>query len=299
MKDKDRLPHCPLCAANGNLFRVLPEYSRAHYYRCSGCGIIWLAKDAWPEHLETHYSTVYYTDTYTGRPGAFPSFAYRLPLIESCIPAGGKVLEVGAASGEFLYLLKSKGYDVIGVELSAAAVAAGRARYGLDLRQGTLRDADLSPGSVDAVVLFHVLEHVPDPAALLTDIFQVLKPGGCVLIEVPDPSSVDAVLSPRLMRSVLDFPHHLFSFTPSCLRAFLVRAGFNVFHKESSAPYVLTSFFKKSIPHGNKSLKSTSVETSAIGVDSVVIESNFKIRLRRMFGACIPGMKLTFVARKP
>lgn len=293
---KDNMPICPLCAASGKLFRTLPEY-QAVYYRCGGCGIIWLTKDKWPENLDAHYSKRYYTDAYVGRPEALPSFAYRLTLIERYIPTGGKVLEVGASSGEFLYLLKSKGFQVVGVELSAPASAVGKARYGIDLHQGTLHDAPIAKESIDAVVLYHVLEHVPDPASFLADVSRILKPGGTIIVEVPDPVSVDAQISPLLMRSVLDFPHHLFAFTPSCLRMFITRAGFEVISKESSVSYLLMSLFRSSGQKNDKTGKTS--DTSERALSAIVAERPLKSNLRRVLGTLIPGMKLTVVARKP
>jgi SAM-dependent methyltransferase len=294
MYTNNKSPQCPLCNASGRLFYTLSEH-QAPYYLCSGCGIIWLAKDKWPEHLDAHYSNVYYTNAYVGRPDAFPSFTYRLSLIKRLIPEGGTIVEVGASSGEFLYLLKGRGYQVVGVELSSSAVAAGKARYDIDLYKGTLHDAPIEKESVDAVVLYHVLEHIPDPASFLADAFRVLEPGGRIIIEVPDPVSIDAQISPRLMRSVLDFPHHLFSFTPYCLRMFLTHAGFQVVLKESSAPYVLTSLFHSSSPQSKHTVK----ETSATVDLTVLVERPLKTNLRRALGAIIPGMKLTVVARKP
>src|SRR5206468_6013652 len=85
---------------------------------------------------------------------------------------GKRMFEVGANVGLFLAGASERGWNVSGIEPSSWAVEHGRARFGVDLRQGTIETLELEPGSVDALVMLDVLEHLADPA----DALRILRP---------------------------------------------------------------------------------------------------------------------------
>ena len=92
-----------------------------------------------------------------------------------------RVLEVGCGNGYLLTRLRALGADVLGLEPGEH----GQAKYDVPV----VRDFFPSPhvtGTFDAIIMFGVLEHVEDPRAFLTDIFARLRPGGEVLLAVPD-----------------------------------------------------------------------------------------------------------------
>jgi SAM-dependent methyltransferase len=106
---------------------------------------------------------------------------------------GAGVVDVGSGRGEWLALLREVGIPASGVDANHTFVEAGQAR-GLDLVQG---DAvghlqDLPPDSVDLVTAFHLIEHldVEELLALLAAARHALRPGGCVLLETPNPSNL-------------------------------------------------------------------------------------------------------------
>jgi SAM-dependent methyltransferase len=106
---------------------------------------------------------------------------------------GMGVVDIGSGRGEWLALLRDVGVPASGVDTNPAFVEAGRAR-GLDLVHGDaiahLRS--LPPDSVDMVTAFHLIEHldVEKLLALLTAARQALRPGGCLLVETPNPSNL-------------------------------------------------------------------------------------------------------------
>lgn len=117
--------------------------------------------------------------------------------------------------------------QVRGIELSGSAVSYARANYGLDVHHGTLEDAEIPPASCDIVVMWHVLEHLPDPVAALRQIAEIVTPGGLILAAVPNFGSFEARLFSRRWYS-LDAPRHLIHFTPDTLRSAASRAGLTV-----------------------------------------------------------------------
>ncbi|MGI8702507.1 MAG: methyltransferase domain-containing protein, partial [Nocardioidaceae bacterium] len=123
-----------------------------------------------------------------------------LPDVRRLVGAGDEagahatgVVDLGSGRGEWLTLLRSSGVPASGVDANAEFVAAGRSR-GLDLVEG---DAighlqGLPADSVDMVTAFHLFEHlgVEDLLALLAAARGALRPGGCLLLETPNPSNL-------------------------------------------------------------------------------------------------------------
>jgi methionine biosynthesis protein MetW len=106
---------------------------------------------------------------------------------ERLLPAGGSVLDVGCASGGLLALLRARAGHLAGLELSASAATAA-AQIGDHIVQGALEDPGLpfAADSFDLVVLADVLEHLADPAAGLARAVGWCRPGGAVLVSVPN-----------------------------------------------------------------------------------------------------------------
>lgn len=102
---------------------------------------------------------------------------------------GGRLLDVGCGTGDFLASMQTAGWDVSGTELSASAVLMCRER-GLDVARTELRDLDAEPGSFDVVTLFNVLEHVLDPVADLAHVTTLLRSGGIAIVQVPNDFSL-------------------------------------------------------------------------------------------------------------
>jgi SAM-dependent methyltransferase len=137
------------------------------------------------------------------------------------------VLEVGCATGELLQLVREAGNPrVTGVEPDEAAAAAARAR-GLVVHSGTLEELALPSESVDVVLLQHVLEHVAEPRQALARIAQWLRPGGTVIVWVPNGASWAATVFGRAWMGY-DPPRHRSVFTPATLRRALAAVGLTV-----------------------------------------------------------------------
>ncbi len=107
--------------------------------------------------------------------------------------AGSGVVDLGSGRGEWLALLRDAGVPASGVDVNPAFVESARAR-GLNLVHGdaVAHLRGLPPDSVDMVTAFHLIEHldVETLLALLAAARQALRPGGCVLVEAPNPSNL-------------------------------------------------------------------------------------------------------------
>jgi SAM-dependent methyltransferase len=139
---------------------------------------------------------------------------------------GGRLLDVGCGDGELGELMMARGWRVAGIEPSGEAVARARGR-GVDASEGTLETVTLPPGSVDAVIFNHSLEHIPQPVAALEKARDALRPQGLAAISVPN---FDSWARRRFGREWfhLDLPRHRVHFTDRALRTALGRAGLDV-----------------------------------------------------------------------
>jgi SAM-dependent methyltransferase len=146
------------------------------------------------------------------------------------LPAGASIVDVGCGDGRFLAVLAQKGFRVVGIEPDADRAAAAADR-GLIVAAKRIEDAVLPPGSLDAVFLWHSLEHLEQPTRALVRAHEWLRPGGRLVVAVPNLDSVQARIGgDRWFHQ--DVPRHRSHFTPSGLLALLERTGF-----ESGRPH--------------------------------------------------------------
>jgi SAM-dependent methyltransferase len=126
-------------------------------------------------------------------------------------------------------VLAERGFDVRGVEVSPVIAAYAQEELGFGDRVfvGVLQDAPLPAASFDLICMWDVVEHVPDPVALLRRAHELLAPGGRLIIETQD---IDSRFARLLGQRWHHFKHaeHIYHFNPASLRRLLGEAGFGV-----------------------------------------------------------------------
>jgi len=142
-------------------------------------------------------------------------------------PHRGSLVEVGSGLGYLLDFFRQDGWSPFGVEPSAGLCSYAESRFGLRTFAGTLEEAQLPAGSADVITMIHVIEHVPDPLAVLKEIHRVLKPGGCLVMETPRYDSLMFKVLGKRERS-LSCDGHIYFFTTTTLEAMARLAGFQV-----------------------------------------------------------------------
>ena len=210
--------------------------------KCQRCGTGFTAPVPPPHNWDKYYPDSYYGDVNNRR---FPQLveAAQKALYSSRVRATqemtqgqpGRVLDVGCGRGHLLKSFRDEGWEVLGTEISERAAQFPRERLKLPVAVGDLPQLKLAADQFDAVVLWHVLEHINDPLATLHQIHRILRPGGVLLVGVPNFGSLEA----RLTRDKwfhLDVPRHLNHFTPSGLIAALRQTCFDTKRVSYSAP---------------------------------------------------------------
>jgi SAM-dependent methyltransferase len=149
----------------------------------------------------------------------------RLALLARGVSPPARLLDAGAGRGRFVAAARVAGYEARGIEPSARGVDGAAASYGVALERATIESAAVVPRSLDAVTLWHVLEHLDDPGAALDAVAGWLRPGGALLVGVPNRASLQARLAGDRWFH-LDLPRHRVHFTPKGLRTLLEAHGF-------------------------------------------------------------------------
>jgi 2-polyprenyl-3-methyl-5-hydroxy-6-metoxy-1,4-benzoquinol methylase len=137
-----------------------------------------------------------------------------------------RVLEIGPGSGALMHLLAEAGHSVSGLDISPAVAHAVSDRYGLPVVLETPEEhlARVGAGQYDLVIMRHVVEHFPDPRALLATVFSLIGEHGRAYVAVPNFAAWDA----RLPGWPGYQPYHFQYFTPDSLRAAARAVGFRI-----------------------------------------------------------------------
>jgi SAM-dependent methyltransferase len=206
---------CPACGRS-TAHRLRFQINGCDVLQCGSCGLGRTETSAFDP--TAYYTGDYFSgghaDGYADYLGAEPvlrrEFAHSVDFIRR-YRSGGKLLDLGCAYGFFL-MEAARHFDVAGIELAAEAAEHGR-RSGLHILQGTADDAKLGEiGPLDVIVLFDVIEHLPDPRGTLALCRRHLKPGGIIVITTGDFGSLSARLAGAKWR-LMTPPQHLWFFT--------------------------------------------------------------------------------------
>ena len=187
--------------------------------RCARCGLGHTVPQ--PRDMRPYYPDRYYGK----RQGIFSRHCVkrRLGFVAAAIPEGsGKwLLDIGCGDGSFLIAAREVGWDVLGTEL-----ILGPARNtGLDVRESI--DQFPASASFDCITMWHTLEHMPDILSMLLKIARLLKPGGKLIVAVPNFGGIQArIFGPKWLHA--DVPRHLYHFDAKALLHCLGVAGFSV-----------------------------------------------------------------------
>lgn len=235
---------CPVCH-QGKLRLVLSQTSgldvtpTADYcvLACERCGTGQTLPRPSNEVLNSHYHSGVYSKS--GGRGLWlidrllNSFhRQRLREISNYVDPPVRLLDVGSGKGRFVANAVRYGWQAQGVEPSAGQVYASQQRYGIEVFAGELAQANFPDTSFDVVTAWHVLEHIDDPQALVTEIYRILRPGGLFVCEVPNFVSWQARLGQERWFH-LDIPRHLVHYSPSGLQNLLTRYGFQIIALET------------------------------------------------------------------
>jgi len=234
-------PLCPVCGKQD--FRT--EFSVTDFFvsgekfpviRCLNCGFRLTGKAPGPGESGRYYqseSYISHSNTRKGMVNRLYHIVRRVMLKKKAEfvkkTTGlsiGTLLDIGAGTGHFLYVMQQSGWNVSGTEKDTKARKFSSEHWGIELLpdEGLF---SLPDQSFDVITLWHVLEHLHSPLDYLKKASALLKPAGSLIIALPNPASFDAQHY-REYWAAWDVPRHLWHFQPENIEKLALKAGFSL-----------------------------------------------------------------------
>ena len=184
----------------------------------------------------------------------------KLNLINSLQPQKGRILDIGAGTGEFLSVAKNDGWQTIGLEPSDRAKAIAKNK-GVSFVENT---SELENQSFDVISMWHVLEHVPDLDKQIKELKRLLKPTGTLIIAVPNFKSFDAKYYGKFW-AAFDVPIHFWHFSKTAIKLLFEKEEMKL---EKVLPMKFDSFYVSLLSEKYKSGKMNFVKAFFRGLQS-------------------------------
>ena len=230
----------------------LAAYSgeRVDIVRCGSCGFAQpAALPALPRYFDRMYDQRWSADWIAREHDA----TYKDLIFDDILRAlaerahghAGRLLDIGAHAGRFVAAARHAGWEAEGVELNPSTAAYAAGASGSVIHCGNIHSFEVSGRGFDAVTLTDVLEHVPDPRAVLRRVQRFIVPGGWLSIKVPNAPAqrlkeqLKARVRPGYRPSVADNLVHVNHFSLPSLRVALEREGYTSVSVVAAAPELM------------------------------------------------------------
>lgn len=233
---QERLSRCPGCDSD----RIVIESNKNAIYSCDECSLLFTNPRPTQDFVLKNYCEGGYYKKFVPDANWEKMWTRRIARVLRRAHRG-RMLDVGAGIGTQLHLMRQRGFEVVGTEVSTEAIERARALYGLQLFHGYVEDAPLANESFDVITMWHVFEHLPFPGKTLGHLATKLRKGGYMIVAVPNNSLAQLASRPRywfasrrrrLEAIIPDVPYeqtyseiHLIHFAPSSLCAISPNTG--------------------------------------------------------------------------
>jgi 2-polyprenyl-3-methyl-5-hydroxy-6-metoxy-1,4-benzoquinol methylase len=233
------LGKCPVCGSEtSNLFLMAKDYFHTgesfSIVKCSGCGFRYTNPRPEPTELGKYYQSADYISHSDSRRGLFASVYQmvrkytlnRKKVLIGKFISRGNLLDIGCATGQFLNFMAAEGWTTTGIEPDEKTRNRAISEYGLHVYPEEKLN-ELKESSFDVITMWHVLEHVAGLNQRMEQIKKLLKPGGIIIIAVPNCNSYDAEKYGQFWAGY-DLPRHLYHFTKSDINRLAEKFEFTI-----------------------------------------------------------------------
>lgn len=241
----EAIPECPVCGASkcsdyaiGFDYELLTSANPWRFVQCAHCGHVWLNPRPAIAELGVIYPPSYYAYNYD-QINSIARKAKELldrrkmqKIIRQCGRQPRSYLDIGCGDGRFLKVLEGLGVPrtgLHGLELDQRVVERLRSEGYPGVFCNRVEDVtELAESSIDLATMFHVIEHVDNPATVVRRICRWLAPGGIFALETPNLDSLDARIFRRTYWGGYHIPRHWNLFTPATISRLLAGQGLEV-----------------------------------------------------------------------
>jgi 2-polyprenyl-3-methyl-5-hydroxy-6-metoxy-1,4-benzoquinol methylase len=271
-------PNCPACGSS-SIQRVLvaKDYTVSgkefEIWECGKCTLRFTQHVPPAEEIGPYYqseSYISHTDTRKGLVNRLYhvvrgiTLKSKQRLIEKVTgKKSGQLLDVGAGTGAFLHHMRKQGWLVEGLEPDHSARTRAEQQYQLVLLPSDYL-FKLEPASKDVITLWHVLEHVHRLQDYMEQLKKLLKPGGRLIIAVPNYTSGDAQQYGATW-AAYDVPRHLYHFSPKAMKQLIQQHGLQL---KAIRPMWFDSYYVSMLSEKYKTGKQSLVKGALAGAVS-------------------------------
>ena len=237
--------YCELCFGESNLFKLKKQYK---YFKCKECSFIFLS----PNPNRNDIQKLYKISNYANAKLEYKNFKLIEKLLDIAPNTSDikKLLDIGCQNGDVLNELSTRtNYELFGIEASVTAAKNAQKNKKATVQNGYFDDKSYKNIKFDIINLGDVIEHLTNPSKTLINIYEVLKPGGLLVITTPISNCPYVVLNTvvnKLLKSYplawLTPPHHIKYFSTINLDLMLIQSGFekiDEFYSSSNFLYEL------------------------------------------------------------
>jgi SAM-dependent methyltransferase len=222
---------CPICGTH-NLHEIFhgPDYlnpSDQNYLllECEECQLFFLSKDdidlnfenLYPENYFPYIKRIDKRQDFFGYLNQRRAIVKKFNTVNKIFKTPGRILEVGTSTGLLLDEFRQHKWVVTGVEPSKSAVQYAKVELDLDLINQEFQPGQFPEQTFDTIMLWDVFEHLSEPMALLAEAERILKPGGWLILNIPNPDSLEKKIFGRYWAG-WDLPRHQYIFSIKALR---------------------------------------------------------------------------------
>lgn len=261
---------CDLCGSSESIPFLEPiscinhTDDQSRIVMCSGCGLLYTHPRPTLEGIKQCYERYYNTripvdeiHEVTAKVKAHRKLRLLWHLFcgqylsEVLIKTHGKVLDVGCGTGDLLEELRQKGCEAYGIEFNPNSVDVC-VKKGLDVRCGNFIDTDLQDGFFDAVIFWHVLEHLPSPRKALEKALRILKPEGKLFIYSPNAKSYVARIF-GIFWHAWHLPFHFYHFDVCSIERLARECRFDLLKIQAISPEYFVAHSLNNVLSGTRS----------------------------------------------
>lgn len=229
-KGKNKIKACSVCKTviTKNMIHKVNDHVSGDAFQilyCEKCQLHFTSPV--PENMEVYYPLKY--REYGPLAITFLHFFYNFHVSKwaKLTDKPGRALEIGCGKGFMLDALKRRGWDVVGIERTKEMVAYAKNILKLNVVSKEISQFPKEQ-EFDLIILFNSLEHMLNPESMLKECSARLKPGGLLVVTVPNFGSWQAKFAGRYWVH-LDPPRHLFHFCQRSLINLMKKSGFNIY----------------------------------------------------------------------